>query len=193
MARFAAFLDACALVPVAQADTLLRLAEAQLYRPLWSDEVLEETVAAIERIHPDTKESGAARKRANNMRRFFPDAFIDDWYSLVGSVQIPDENDRHVVAAAFKGRADVIVTNNIKDFPQENLQPFGLLVQTPDEFLLNQLDLAPQLVMESLQRQTQATKNPHLQLEDLLALLAKCGARRFASAAAAMSWRIRRT
>lgn len=78
MARFTAFLDACVLVPIALADTLLRLAEAGLYRPLWSDRVLEETVDAIEMIHPDLV-SGAARSRTDAMQASFEDACVTDW------------------------------------------------------------------------------------------------------------------
>ena len=70
MARFSAVLDACVLVPIAQADTLLYMAEAGLYRPLWSERILEET------IHPDMRETGAARRRAAVMNQAFDDACV---------------------------------------------------------------------------------------------------------------------
>lgn len=42
MAMFPAFLDTCSIFPAYLCDTLLRLAEAGTYRPLWSAGVLEE-------------------------------------------------------------------------------------------------------------------------------------------------------
>ncbi|MCG7427443.1 PIN domain-containing protein [Helcobacillus sp. ACRRO] len=121
MARFSALLDACALVPITQADLLLRLAEAGLYRPLWNHRILEETVAAIEAVHPQTKASGSARRRVNTMNKVFLDACVDHWEPFVESVDLPDPDDRHVVAAAVRGRADLLVTANLKDFPVEQL------------------------------------------------------------------------
>ena len=95
MARFSAFLDACVLVPIALADTLLRLAKADLYRPLWSDRVLDEMVEAIEVVHPDLA-NGAARARANAMQAAFDDACVTGWQSLESGIVLPDPDDRHV-------------------------------------------------------------------------------------------------
>ena len=129
MARFSAVLDACVLVPIAQADTLLYMADAGLYRPLWSTRILEETIRALETIHPDMKEAGAARRRAAVMNEAFDDACVEGWEELLGAISLPDENDRHVVAAAIQGRADLIVTANLKDFPTEVLGRFNLETQ----------------------------------------------------------------
>jgi len=76
VARFSAVLDACVLVPIAQADTLLSLADAGLYRPLWSERILEETIRALETIHPAMRETGAARRRAAVMNQAFDDACV---------------------------------------------------------------------------------------------------------------------
>lgn len=72
MPRYTAVLDACVLVPVALADTLLRVAEKGLYRPLWSDRILGEAQAAIEEIHPGTDTA----KRFASMREAFDDALV---------------------------------------------------------------------------------------------------------------------
>ncbi|WP_295015394.1 PIN domain-containing protein [uncultured Micrococcus sp.] len=190
MARFSAVLDACVLVPIAQADTLLYMAEAGLYRPLWSKRILEETIRALETIHPDMKESGAARHRTAVMNQAFDDACVEGWEELLSAISLPDENDRHVVAAAIQGRADLIVTANLKDFPEDVLGQFNLEAQHPDEFFVNQLDLDAGQVMRSLQVQAAATRNPALTVADILASLERCDAWRFAEAARAQTWRL---
>ena len=78
MTRFSALLDACVLVPIALTDTLLRLAEAGLYWPLWSTAILDEMVEAIEEIHPDLR-PGRARHRADQMQGAFEDATVTGW------------------------------------------------------------------------------------------------------------------
>lgn len=150
MTRFSALLDACVLVPIALADTFLRLAEAGLYRPLWSSTILDEMVAAVEEIHPDLAD-GRARRRAEVMRKAFEDACVTGWEPLLAGIDLPDVDDRHVVAAAQRGRADIIVTFNLRDFPTTILDDLDIEIQHPDEFLLNQLDLDPDRTMRVLQ------------------------------------------
>ena len=188
MARFSALLDACVLVPVALADTLLRLAEVDLYRPLWSQRILEETVAAIEAIHPDLAD-GRARRRVETMDAAFEDASVTGWEQLVEGIELTDRDDRHVVAAAQRGRADLIVTANVADFPRERLASFAIEVQHPDEFLLNQLDLDPDRTVRVLVEQAEAARNPAITVPALLAQLARCGVPRFAENAARQLWR----
>lgn len=183
-------LDACTLVPVTLADTMLRLAEVGLYRPLWNARILAETVFALERIHPDMKTTGAAQRRIEVMRRAFHDACVSGWEGLVGTFELPDENDQHVVATAVRGRADLIVTANVKDFPDDILGYLELAAQRPDDFLLNQLDLDPQGVMQALHLQAAATRHPRLRVPDILDRLAACDAAGFAKAARGQLWRI---
>lgn len=188
MARYCAFLDACVLVPIALTDTMLRLAEAGLYRPLWSDRVIAEMVDAIETIHPDLA-PGQARSRADAMNAAFPDACVTDWEELVAGITLPDLDDRHVVAAALQGRADTIVTANLRDFPAEILDPMGIEAQHPDEFLLNQLDLDPDVTIATLHRQVAATQRPAITARELLDHLSLSGVPTFAQSAGRQLWR----
>jgi hypothetical protein len=98
--EYAAVLDACVLVPMPLCDTLLRCAEdPALFRALWS-----------------------------MMREAFPEACVSVPPALLGAVpEIPDEADKHVVAAAIHEGAQVIVTSNLKHFPQEMLAPHRIL------------------------------------------------------------------
>ncbi|MCQ9676979.1 MULTISPECIES: putative toxin-antitoxin system toxin component, PIN family [Corynebacterium] len=189
MAKFSALLDACTLVPVSLADTFLSLAEAGLYRPLWSDRILEEVSLAVGRIHPELPPE-AVERRIAVMQDFFDDANVTSWEVLESVVALPDPDDAHVLAAAIQGRADVIVTFNVKDFPRDELQRFGIDVQTPDEFLLNQLDLDPDEVLACLARQAGALKSPPVQLRELLDGLEKLKIQGFTSVARKLLWRV---
>ncbi|WOQ17868.1 PIN domain-containing protein [Raineyella sp. W15-4] len=191
MTRFSALLDACVLVPIALTDTLLRLAEAGLYRPLWSTAILDEMVEAIEEIHPDLR-PGRARHRADQMQGAFEDATVTGWEPLLAGIDLPDPDDRHVVAAAQRGRADVIVTANLSDFPEPILNALDIEIQSPDEFLLNQLDLDAGRTMRVLHEQASATRIPSITVEELLRHLARCGVPEFSEAARGQLWRIPR-
>lgn len=113
MARYAVLLDACVLVPIALTDTLLRIAERDLYRPLWSARIVAEATDVIVEIHPDIPPVQVQR-RFGAMDSAFEDARVDGWEDLEDKVTLPDPNDRHVVAAAVRGRTDAIVTANVR-------------------------------------------------------------------------------
>lgn len=102
------------------------------------------------------------------MRRHFPDARVSGYESLIPSLT-NDGKDRHVLAAAIVGRADVIVTNNIKDFPEESCAPYNIDVQGADQFLCYQWDVEdPDDVVAVLDHWTRQLNDPPFTLEDLL-------------------------
>jgi predicted nucleic acid-binding protein len=146
-------LDACVLVPMPLCDTLLWLAEEPaMYRPLWSERILREVGDALEKKLKRT--AFQRERRVLAMRGAFPEAevgFPDDLAK--GVTCIPDLNDRHVVAAAISGAADIIVTLNKKHFPTSCIAQYSLSCQTPDEFLVRQFLLAPELVLEKVDLQ----------------------------------------
>ncbi|MEU4014875.1 PIN domain-containing protein [Microbacterium sp. NPDC028030] len=184
MARFAAFLDACVIVPLAPCDTMLRMADAGAFRPLWSQKVLDEALSALERIHPDADPS-RFRSRFRSMNEAFDDALVEGWESLVAGIELPDPDDAHVVAAALLGRADVIVTENVKDFPDSVLTPLGLEAIRTDEFLLDQFDLSPGATCRIVKEQSAAMRRPPVEISQLLDRLARSGVPSFAQRVAA--------
>lgn len=174
MARFGAVLDACSLVPITLADTLLSVAENELYQPLWSERILDETSRTLKRLHP-TRNALRFEARITTMRQAFPEALVHGWEDLESGIaeRWPDPNDAHVVAAAIRGRAELIVTFNLKDFPQDLLLKYGLHAVSPDDFLLDLLDLNQESVLEAIRTQAQRTNNPALELFKVLESLSK--------------------
>jgi predicted nucleic acid-binding protein len=151
---FSAFLDTCVLVPSRARDVLLEIASTAAYRPLWSTEVLAELdrtlrLLLVKRGTSPEETDAYIRRLFQQMETTFPDALVRDWEPLVATVHLPDPDDRHVVAAAWTGRADVIVTDNLADFPHDAL-PSPLARQSLDEFLLDTLDLHPVQVVAAV-------------------------------------------
>lgn len=184
MARFAAFLDACVIVPLAPCDTMLRMADAGAFRPLWSRKVLDEALSALERIHPDVDPS-RFRSRFRSMNEAFDDALVEGWEPLTAGIELPDPDDAHIVAAALLGRADVIVTENTKHFPDSAIAPLGLEAIRTDEFLLDQFDLLPAAACRIVTEQSAAMRRPPVEINQLLDRLARSGAPNFAQRVAA--------
>jgi hypothetical protein len=151
---FSALLDTCVLVPSRARDVLLEAASAGVYRPLWSSEILAELDRTLRLLQarrgmaPEGTDAYLVRL-FRQMETSFPDALVTDWESLVDAYWLPDPDDRHVVAAARAGRADVIVTDNVADFPSGAL-PAPLVRQSLDEFLLGSLDLYPGQVISAV-------------------------------------------
>lgn len=176
---FPAFLDTCVLFPQYLNDTLLTQAVANTFRPLWSRGVLDELGRVLARETEMTPEQVA--HRLDRMRRAFPDAEVQGYEDLVDGMT-NDPKDRHVLAAAVRGNAEVLVTANLKDFPQESLDPFDISAVSPDDFLLDQLDLYPGVVIDCLHQQVNryANVNGPLEIVELLQPLEKAGVPRFA-------------
>ncbi|PTR19513.1 PIN domain-containing protein [Rhodococcus sp. OK519] len=135
---FAAVLDTCVLWPSLQRDFLLSLAVEGLYRPLWSDAILDEleyheAAKLVDRGGAPADSEVAAARLVATMRTAFDDALVNGWEPLDGSYGLPDPDDEHVVAAAVVGNAGAIVTANGKDFPREHV-PMHIRVISAAEF-----------------------------------------------------------
>ena len=168
---YSALLDANILHPQMLCDLLLRLAENDVFRPLWSAPILEETVASIIRRRPDL-DPRLLHKRMDAMNEAFPDARVSGFEHLIASMPEMGE-DAHVLAAALHAKADIIVTDNVKDFPPHVAPRFEIAVKTADEFLVQQWWLDPRLVAHVIVEQSEGTRRPHIPPEPLLEALAR--------------------
>lgn len=173
---FGVLLDTCVLYPAHLRDTLLRLGERGLFRPLWSADILEE-------LHRNLSGAGIADQAVvrliGEMRGAFLDAEVTGHRSLIDSMAC-DPKDRHVLAAAVRANAGAIVTFNVRDFPDATVLEYQIDVLHPADFLLDLLDLAPRVVIDELVRQATANRREPKTLLSLLDVLERAGVPAFA-------------
>ena len=154
-----AVLDACVLYPPTLRDLLMRLAGGILYAPRFTDAIHDEWMRNVLQDRPDLMPAQLQRTR-QFMNEVDADALVTGYESLVPSLSLPDQNDRHVLAAAVHCKASVIVTFNLRDFPASVLSPLAITAQTPDLFVCALYDANPNAVVERLRRQRTALRNP---------------------------------
>jgi predicted nucleic acid-binding protein len=164
---FTALYDANVLHPPGLRDLLVRLGQTGLFRARWSEQILDETLESILRRRPDLEASRLARTR-ELMCEAVADCLVTGYEPLIGGLHLPDPDDRHVLAAAIRCSAQVIVTSNLNDFPAAELEPFNIEAQSPDEFVLDVVNLAPARVAAVIQQQSAALRSPARTVDELL-------------------------
>jgi hypothetical protein len=162
--------DACTLYPAPVRDLLLRIATGGLVRARWTHRILDECFRNIAANRPDLPREALARTR-DLMCAAVPDCLVADFEGLESAVTLPDEDDRHVVAAAIRCGAQAIVTYNLGDFPNEVLAKFGMEAKHPDDFVLDAISLRPGAVIQALTQQSAALRSPPISIGDLLDIL----------------------
>lgn len=178
---FTALYDANVLHPPGLRDLLIRLGQTGLFRARWTEEILDEMVRSILHRRPDLNKQRLARTRSL-MCDAVPDCLVTGYEALVDGLTLPDPDDRHVLAAAIRCSAQVIVTANLADFPPEALERFNIEAQGPDQFVLDVVNLAPARVAAVVQQQSAALRNPPRTVEELLDDLSDTGLPRAAAA-----------
>lgn len=174
MSTYTALLDANVLYPAPMRDVLLQLAVSDIYRAKWSADIHREWIEALLRNEPFRDRAALERTRVL-MDAHVRDGLVTGYESLIPSLALPDPGDRHVLAAAIVGRCDAIVTQNLKDFPVNALAPYGIEAQHPDEFLANQLNLAPGAFCDAIRKVRARLKNPPYSAERYLEILTQQG------------------
>ncbi len=170
--RFTALIDACTLADTLRRNLLLTLAEEEFFRVRWSQPILEETRAAIHKMLMSREADDAYQKSAraiSHMEQAFEDATVLDFSAYMPSCAgLPDPGDAHVVAAALKTQANLIVTENLKDFPTSILGPLNLEAKSADAFLADTIALETGRAVQAIQRMRLRFKRPELSADQLL-------------------------
>lgn len=171
--RVSALLDANVLYPFLVRDVLLSLADAGLYRPLWTDKINDEWSSHL--LEKTPEKTAQIKNTIQVMNEAFPEALVRRYEDLIGGLKLPDPDDRHVLAAAIRGGANVIVTGNTRDFPLAILERHDLEARTADDFVLNALELYPTDAVSALKRMRERYTNPPHAPEQLLQAMLRCG------------------
>ncbi|MBK6265377.1 PIN domain-containing protein [Marivirga sp. S37H4] len=170
--RFTCVLDTNVIVPIDVRDLLFWFAHYDLFTPKWSKHIFDEWRTVMERKNIPESE---IKKRVHKAQLAFPDALVENYEPLIDSLQLPDEKDKHVLAAAIKTNANIIVTNNLKDFPADYLSKFGLSAKSADDFLTDTIDLNQQIAAQAFRELVMNRTNPNLDEYQILDIFRKNG------------------
>lgn len=162
--------DACVLYPFHLRNILIQCAFDGLVDARWTDDIHAEWIRNLAANTPGTPVSRFEATR-EKMKAALPDADVTGYHALIPSLLLPDPDDRHVLAAAITGKASLIVTWNIKDFPAPALQPHGILSVSPDAFLVNLYAMFPEALIDSLRRARLNLRKTVLSIDDFLAAI----------------------
>ena len=172
-ARYTAFLDANTLYPAPLRDLLLSLAVDGLYHARWTVRIHDEWTRNLAMNRPELAER--LPQVVALMNRIVPDCLIENYEALIDGLELPDAEDRHVLAAAITGHVDAIVTFNLKDFPGDVLGRYNIEAQHPDEFVLNQLELRQIDALAAIKAMRARLRRPPQSAVDLIATLERAG------------------
>ena len=151
-------LDANVLFPFRKRDILLRMHHAGLFQARWTERILDEWTRSLLERKPHLEPSVRSQRRA--MREHFGEALVRGYEPLIGTLDLPDADDRHVLAAAIRCGARHIVTDNLADFPATVLAGFDIEAIDADTFLSRMFDRYPSEAVAVLRILRQVYRNP---------------------------------
>jgi predicted nucleic acid-binding protein len=166
--------DACVLYPAPLRDLLVQLATTRIFRAKWTDQIHDEWIRNLLINRPDLKAEQLNRVR-NLMNKNIQDSLVSGFESLIPTLELPDLNDRHVLAAAIAANADTIVTFNLKDFPAAKLAMYDIAAKHPDDFVSELIDRNPQEVFQAIDAIRARLKNPPQTFDSYMETLLKQG------------------
>lgn len=174
MSAFIVVYDACVLYPAPLRDLLMRVATKGLVQAKWTDEIHEEWIRNLLEDRPDLTEE-QLRRTQSLMNRAVPDCLVTGYEALVPALELPDPDDRHVLAAAIRAGAQTIVTSNIGHFPKRVLAQYDIEAENPDAFLLGLIDIDVGRVADAATEQLASLRNPAVDRDEFLVTLERNG------------------
>lgn len=172
--RFVVVYDACVLYPAPLRDLLVNMATRHMFSAHWTDQIHEEWIRNVLADRTDL-DRGKLERTKDLMNRAVPDCLVQGYEDLVPALELPDPDDRHVLAAAIVSGAQMIVSFNLRDFPNDYLARFGIEAVHPDRFIECQMDLFQARVIEAVRAQRVLLTNPPVAANELLDTLAALG------------------
>ncbi|KNY20074.1 PIN domain-containing protein [Methylobacterium sp. ARG-1] len=156
---FTAFFDANVFFGARLRSLVMEVAQSGVFRARWSADVHDEWIRSVLGRRADLR-----REQIEPIRSMMevPDALVSGYAGLIPALTLPDPDDRHILAAAIVGRADVIVTFNEKDFPAEALAPYGIHTRHPDAFFSEAEGVEPDMLTDAAARDLAHYKRPPL-------------------------------
>lgn len=178
ISKFSAVIDTNVLMSAAARDIILRLSEKDTFTVRWSNIILDELEKNLQ------AKLGLSPEQSHNLicalTTAFPQANVPK--INIDPIQISAEQDKHVVAAAVQSASEVIITQNIKDFPPEELSHYHIEVQTPDEFLMHHFTLEETKTVQTVQELLLDLQKTPMEINDFLNHLESIGIINFANA-----------
>jgi len=171
--RYTVVFDACVLYPAPLRDFLLRLALSGLFSAKWTEQIHDEWTRNLLESRPELREKLPRTRELMNAA--IPDALVAGYEPLIDNLQLPDTNDRHVLAAAIRCGAQAIVTFNLKDFPANKIEQYGIEAMHPDAFIEHQFDLNQGMVITAAKQHRAALKTPPKTAQDYIETLSAQG------------------
>lgn len=162
--------DACVLYSAPLRDFLLRLASSGLVRPYWSSEIQNEWLQSLSRNRPDLLPDRLERTR-REMERRFPTSLINGFENLIPTLQLPDLNDRHVLALAIYVNVPLIVTANLKDFPAQILTRYHIDALSPDDFVFRVIEHNQGVFIDTVANHRSLLEHPPKTVDEYLGTL----------------------
>lgn len=165
---FTVIYDANVLYPSMLRDLLVRIAMTGMVRARWTERILDEAFRNLVANRPDLDSLKLARTR-ELMCLAVPDCIVEGYEQLESVFEtLPDPDDAHVMAAAVKVQAQVTVTKNLRDFPVDVLEPWGIEAKHPDDFLIEQFYLDALELHAVVRNMSESFRNPPLGINDVL-------------------------
>lgn len=167
MSQLTVVYDACVLYPAPLRDLLMSLTQSGLFRARWTNQIHREWLENLLLNSPHLTRERLERTR-DKMNAAVRDCLVENYQPLIETLDLPDADDRHVLAAAIVGNASRIITFNLKDFPLSRLQTYGVTAQHPDEFVSELLHLDAPKVCLAIAQQRARLRDPARTVEELL-------------------------